>query len=322
MNASMPVRVAIVGTGIMGGRMLAAMARHPGFEPAWAWDLSPNVREATAAEYPTLEFVEDIFAQPADLFYIATPPATHIPLARSASRAVLCEKPLAVDVTEARRLVDEIQIPNAVNFPFATQPTISTLAQELAKERHGEALRLEIRLSFNDWPRKWQQGAASWLAQPEQGGFLREVFSHFAYLTDRLLGPVELIEAELKRGSAGTESAVRAKLQAGGVPVLLIGDVGGRAPDFNEWTLYGSRASYRIQDWNQLEVGDDDGWRDLQPEPPSGQGLEEQLDAVAQMLRGLPHPLPTFADALRVQELVETILASPSDQKHTTQISS
>jgi len=311
MGLSMPVRVAIVGTGIMGSRMLAEMARHPGFEPAWAWDLSPKVREAAAAEYPALDFVEDIFDQPADLFYIATPPATHVPLARSASRAVLCEKPLAVDVTEARRLVEEIRIPNAVNFPFATHPMIATLAQELAEERHGEPLRLEIRLSFNDWPRKWQQGAGSWLAQPEQGGFLREVFSHFAYLTDRLLGPIELIDAEVDRGPAGTESAVRANFQAGAVPVLLVGHVGGRAPDFNEWTLYGSRASYRIQDWNKLMVGNDRGWRDLQPTSPPAQGLEEQLTAVIQMLSGRPHPLPTFADALRVQELVEAILASP-----------
>jgi predicted dehydrogenase len=310
MGSSMPVRVAIVGAGIMGGRMLAEMARHPGFEPAWAWDLSPEVREDTAAEYPALDFVEDIFDHPADLFYIATPPATHASLARRASRAVLCEKPLAVDVSEARRLVDEIQIPNAVNFPFATHPIVATLEQELAAERHGEALRLEIRLSFSEWPRKWQQGAGSWLAQPEQGGFLREVFSHFAYLTDRLLGPVELVEAEVARGPAGTESLVRAKLQAGSVPAVLVGDVGGRAPDFNEWTLYGSRASYRIQDWNELKVGNDGRWRDLQPTSPPAHGLEEQLDAVIQMVSGRPHPLPTFADALRVQELVEEILAS------------
>jgi len=243
----MPVRVAIIGTGTMGGRMLAEMARHPEFEPTWAWDSSPRVRDATAAEYPSLEFSEEIFAQPADLFYIATPPATHIPLARQASRAILCEKPLAIDVTEARHLVDEIQIPNAVNFPFATHPTITTLEHELAEERHGSTVRLEIRLSFNDWPRQWQQGAASWLAQPDQGGFLREVFSHFAYLTDRILGTVELIEAEVERGPTGTESTVRAQLQAGDVPILLTGDVGGSAPDYNEWTLYGSKASYRTK---------------------------------------------------------------------------
>ena len=305
----------------MGGRMLAEMARHPEFEPTWAWDSSPSVRDATAAEYPSLEFIEEIFAQPADLFYIATPPATHIPLARQASRAVLCEKPLAVDVTEARHLVDEIQIPNAVNFPFATHPTITTLEQELAEERHGDAVRLEIRLFFNDWPRQWQQ-AASWLARPEQGGFLREVFSHFAYLTDRILGPVELIEAQVERGPAGTETTVRARLRAGDVPVLLTGDVGGRAPDYNEWTLYGSRASYRIQDWYNLKVGDDDSWGNLQPSTPSTQGINEQLDALTEMLHGRPNPLPNFADALRVQELVEAILASPPQTNHTTQISS
>lgn len=140
----------------MGGRMLAEMARHPEFEPTWAWDSSPGVRDATAAECPSLEFIEEIFAQPADLFYMATPPATHIPLVRKASRAILCEKPLAVDVTEARHLVDEIQIPNAVNFPFATHPSITTLEQELTEERHGSTVRLEIRLFFNDWPRQWR----------------------------------------------------------------------------------------------------------------------------------------------------------------------
>jgi len=302
--------------------MLTEMTQHPEFEPVWAWDMNPSVREAAAAEYPALNFVEEIFAQPADLFYIATPPATHIPLVRRASRAVLCEKPLAVDVTEARRLVDEIQIPNAVNFPFATHPTITTLEQELRRGLHGDTQRLEIRFFFNDWPRKWQQGAAPWLEQPEQGGFLREVFSHFAYLTDRLLGRIDLLEAVVERGPSGTETTVRATLQAGEVPVLLTGDVGGRAPDYNEWTLYGTRASYRLHDWYELQVGDDDGWRDLQPNSPPAQGLQEQLDGVTLMLRGRPNPLPTFADALRVQELIEAILDSPPQQNHTTQISS
>jgi predicted dehydrogenase len=142
----------------MGGRMLAEMVRHPDFEPVWAWDMDPKTQAAIAAEYPCLDFVEDIFARPADLFDIPTAPASHISLARKASRAVLCEKPLAVDVGEARRLVEEVQIPNAVNFPFATQPGVTTLEEELREGRHGDALRLEIRLFFNDWPRKWQRG--------------------------------------------------------------------------------------------------------------------------------------------------------------------
>ncbi len=295
----------------MGRRMLAEMTQHPSFEPVWAWDEDPHIRATTATEYPGLEFVNEIFAQPADLFYIATPPATHIPLARKATRGLLCEKPLAVDVTEARELVEEIQTPNAVNFPFATQSSVTTLERELKDGRLGEALRLEIRLFFNAWPRKWHQEAASWLAQPEQGGFLREVFSHFAYLTDRLIGPMELIEATVDRGPTGTESTVRAELRAGEIPVLLTGDVGGRAPDYNEWTLYGSQASYRLQDWYQLTIANDDGWRDLNPDPPPAEGLQRQLDAVIQMIHGRPNPLPTFADALRVQELVEAILASP-----------
>lgn len=292
--------------------MLAEMKRHPKFAPMWAWDENPVVRAATASAYPELDFVEEIFTQPADLFYIATPPATHISLARNATGAVFCEKPLSVDVAEARALVGEIDIPNAVNFPFATQPSINTLEKEIKEGRHGETLRLDIRLFFNTWPRKWQQDAASWLAKPEQGGFLREVFSHFAYLTDRLVGPLKLVAASIHRGPAGTESTVRAKLLAGEVPVFLTGDVGGRAPDYNEWTLYGSRTSYRLQDWNKLTIGSDDGWRDPPLDLPPADGLDGQLDAVIQMVDGQPNPLPTFADALRVQELVEAILVSPT----------
>lgn len=295
----------------MGRRMVAGMAEHPEFDVAWAWDRNLATRETIGSDHPGLEFVEDIFARPADLFYIATPPATHIPLARKTMRAVFCEKPLSVDVTEARSLVDEIGIPNAVNFPFATHPTITTLEREMKEELHGEALRVEIRLFFNGWPRSWQQGAASWLARPEQGGFLREVFSHFAYLTDRLLGPLELSEATVERGPAGTETTVRARLRAGEVPVLLTGDVGGGGPDYNEWTLHGSRTSYRLENWRHLNVGDDDGWGKHPLDASVHDGLSEQLDALAEMLRSRPHPLPTFADALRVQEVVEAIHASP-----------
>ncbi len=300
----------------MGRRMLAEMGGHDDLEVTCAWDDSPAVRAATLTTYPELEFEEDIFAQSVDLFYIATPPATHVPLARKATGAVFCEKPLAIDLAEARELVDEIEIPNAVNFPFATQSAITTLEEALEEGRHGEAQRLDIRLFFNTWPRKWQQEAASWLAQPEQGGFIREVFSHFAYLTDRLIGPLQITEASVHRGPEGTESSVRAELMAGEVPVLLTGDVGGSAPDYNEWTLYGSQNSYRLQDWNQLTVGSDDGWRSLLPDRPSDEGLKRQIDAVVQLVRGQPNPLPTFADALRVQEVVESILAFPPGGQH------
>lgn len=288
--------------------MLGEMERHPDVEPVWAWDNNPAVRAATASEHPELVFVEEIFNQPADMFYIATPPATHIPLARNATGAVLCEKPLAIDVTEARKLVAGIDIPNAVNFPFATQPIIDTLEEEIRQGRHGQAQRLDIRLFFNTWPRKWQQEAASWLAKPEQGGFIREVFSHFAYLTDRLVGSLQLLEASVHRGPAGTESTVRARLLAGDTPVLLTGDVGGRAPDYNEWTLYGSQASYRLHDWNKLTIGTDERWDEHPPDPPPTDGLHRQLDAVIQMVNGQPHQLPTFNDALRIQEVVEAIL--------------
>ncbi|PZS30305.1 MAG: hypothetical protein DLM58_13890 [Pseudonocardiales bacterium] len=46
-------------------------------------------------------------------------------------------------------------------------------------------------MGFPEWPRAFQADAR-WLADRAQGGFVREVLSHFIYLTDRLVGPVRL----------------------------------------------------------------------------------------------------------------------------------
>lgn len=78
----MSVRVAVVGTGIMGLRMVAEMKRHPSFESVWPRDENATVRAITATEFPELDFVEEIFTKPAALFYIATPP-TALPASAS-----------------------------------------------------------------------------------------------------------------------------------------------------------------------------------------------------------------------------------------------
>ena len=59
----------------------------------------------------------------------------------------------------------------------------------------GGIVAADVRLHFARWPRDWQAGAA-WLAERQEGGYVREVFSHFAYLIQRLLGPAFLDETD------------------------------------------------------------------------------------------------------------------------------
>ena len=315
-------RVGIIGLGVMGQRMLGAMSSHPEFEIAHVWDVNAELTSETASRchgaLPAAGASSLIDGGALDLVYVAAPPAAHLEYVRlvvEAGTAVLCEKPLAVDLREARALVADIEqsgVANAVQFPFASDLIVKTLEEDLHQGIHGETERVDIRLHFDAWPRQWQSGAGDWLSGREQGGFLREVFSHFVYLTHRLVGVMTLESRDVrypadKRLSEGFASA---HFLAGDVPTSLHGSVGGVAPDFNEWTLYGSERSYRIQDWGHLKVADTNRWFDVMARGEPKTPLFHQLDQLSAMINGQPQSLPTLADGLAVQEVVEGLLES------------
>ncbi|MED5517816.1 MAG: Gfo/Idh/MocA family oxidoreductase, partial [Pseudomonadota bacterium] len=104
--------VAIIGLGIMGRRMLAAMIAHDRFHVGGVWDPDPaQFAAATAAGLPVTAAGNTgdlIAAATTDLVYIACPPAHHADYAQAAmtaGKAVLCEKPLGVDLAESKALV-------------------------------------------------------------------------------------------------------------------------------------------------------------------------------------------------------------------------
>jgi len=312
--------VGIIGLGIMGQRMMRAMETHPEFKISHIWDLNADVVNEISNHYPNAVPAESAEAlmssRDVDIVYIATPPKTHISYARmsmTADKGILCEKPLAVDVEESRKLVEDVNksgVPNAVNFPFASDLNISTLEEDLEEKLHGDIERIEIRFHFNAWPRTWQSRAAGWLDGREQGGFLREVFSHFVYLTQRLVGQLEPLTGSVIFPENSDQSEIYANgyFLVDSTPVLMHGAVGGAAPDFNQWTLYGTERSYRIQDWGELKVANINRWYDLMPRGEPKPPLHHQLDNLAKMLRGEPHTLPSFQEGFRVQEVVEGLL--------------
>jgi hypothetical protein len=101
-------------------------------------------------------------------------------------------------------------------------------------------------------------------------------------------------------------------LHAGTLPVTVAGSVGGAGPDLVEFTLWGTRQSLRIHDWNRLRSADGDAWRDELGHlaDPRQEGYRLQLDNAAAAFAGEAHSMPSFDDALRVQILVEAILAA------------
>lgn len=311
----MVYRVGIVGLGIMGQRMLGNMGLHAEFDVISVYDPQRSVPDVDYAES-----AESLINNPdVDLVYIACPPDHHAEYAimtANVGKPVFCEKPLGVDVIQSRSLVDEIEesgVPNAVNFSFAANPARAFLKSELAGGAFGKIDAIDIRLHFASWPRDWQDSAA-WLAERKQGGYVREVLSHFIYLTESVFGTLKLEDTIVRYpdGASGSsaESHVFANLSCGAVPVSVAGGVGGTGPDRVEFTVWGQTQSCRLDDWYTVNLSDGSAWVPAMTDidDPRQVGRVMQLDNLAAFMRGEVHELPDFRSALSVQEIIEGIL--------------
>ncbi|QNE21581.1 Gfo/Idh/MocA family oxidoreductase [Kribbella qitaiheensis] len=310
-----PIRLGIVGLGAMGRRVLEVGLGHPEYAVTHAADLDPSVVSRLRAEHPGVRFSTtpaDVIHADVDAVYVATPPATHAGLVVAAlegGKAVFCEKPLAISAADAEAMtVASAGRPTAVNFALSDRLATRYVEQALADGRVGDVLGVEIRLHFPVWPRPFQADA-TWVAGRAQGGFVREVLSHFAYLTDRLLGPLEPVHVQLGFGGAG-ESTAYGLLRAGDVPVQLIGSAGSPGPTTYEWILRGTNQSYLLRDWRDLFVADSNEWVPVELSGTEG-SEDNRLSLFAHLIHGAPSPhLADFASGRRVQRVVEAFHAT------------
>lgn len=323
MTTDEPLALGIIGAGVMGRRMLDAVLGEDTspVRVSALWDPVEAAMDRVGSAYPGVPRVADAAAVVAacDCVYVASPPASHIGHARAAldaGRSVFCEKPLAVDLADARAFVAEGGGAGAVNFPFASSLGVATLERWISEGAVGTPRRLTIEVDFAAWPRPWQVDAAAWLDARAEGGFTREVVSHFLFLSRRLLGPLTGLRGTVRFPETGrSERAVDATLRAGEVPVTLKGRVGETTTDdHNSWTLEGDAGAVRLRDWAVAERRRADGTfeaaSDAMPnETARPIALRRQLEGVARMARGEPHHLATFSEAFDVQMIVEDILA-------------
>ena len=182
--------MAVIGLGVVGRRMIEQVAIHDRWHIAGAYDLDPATCASIRKDHPEVPLADSaaaaIESPGVDLVYVAVPPLYHRELVKqtiAAKVAVLCEKPLGIDIRESTALAMEMNqsgLPQAVNFVFSSAAAVERLALALASPDFGLRA-VEIRLHFHEWPRDWQSGAL-WLTRSDQGGFVREVMSHFVFL--------------------------------------------------------------------------------------------------------------------------------------------
>lgn len=318
------VAIGVIGAGIMGERLLGAIVRQdPGLIHACGiWDPSADAIQRMAKAFPQVPRMRDATSVIAasDCVYVASPPASHLGHARAAlaaGKSFFGKKPLAVDVADARAFVAQAGNRGAVNFPFASSSAVAAIRAWIESGAIGTPQRIAIEVGFKAWPRPWQADAVAWLDKPAQGGFTREVVSHFLFLSRRLGGPLKGVSGKASFPDTGkSERRIAATLQAGTLPVTLTGAVGGTAKDdHNIWMLEGDKGAVRLCDWSIAERRMPDGsWQPAPDALPQEQArplaLKRQLEGVARLARGESHHLATLDEAFDVQEIVEAILAS------------
>ena len=307
----LPLRLGVIGLGAMGAEMLAIAAAHPDVTVALAADPNESAIERARLANPAVMYTSDPMAvitrTDLDAIYIAAPPTTHARYAIAAmnsGKAVFCEKPLAVDLAEGEEMVrvaTTTGVINALNYTLSDRSAAVEVLRAVRAGEAGDVLSVDIQLLFPEWPREFQK-EARWVAGREQGGFLREVGSHYVFLTDRVLGPLTPIHTEVSYGQEG-ETTATGLFSANGIPVRLHGNVAA-GPETYAWTLSGSRRSYRITSWGDLYIGDASGWNPVELTGPRG-GEDTRLAEFVGTVRGRPSTLADFAAGLRVQRAIE-----------------
>ncbi len=319
----MAVKLGFIGFGIMGERLLRAGLAHDQIAISGIFDPSPSAAVRLAAIDPKLAVHASAAAVIAasDVLHIASPPQSHLAYLEqcaAAGKAALCEKPLATDTEAAAKTVAAVKaksIRAAVNFPFASSLAVDALRTWIADGTVGTPERVDISLAFKTWPRPWQMDAVSWLDATAEGGFVREVGSHFLFLTRRLIGPLQLERGASTYPEPGrSERQVTAVLKASTIPVSMTGGVGTTdLDDHNIWMLTGTNGRIRLRDWSiaEREIGGE--WQPPGDAMPNEKArplvLARQLSKIVAMTAGTRTDLASLDEALDVQRIVEAILS-------------
>ncbi|WP_316229341.1 Gfo/Idh/MocA family oxidoreductase [Bradyrhizobium sp. SZCCHNR1070] len=142
------MRVAVVGYGYWGPNLVRNFAAHPQFEVAAIVDANEGVRQRAAREQRGISLVadfEDILRdQSIEAVAIATPVATHFPLASralAAGKHVLVEKPMCASVAECETLTAMARQANRVlmvDHTFLFTGAVQMIKQLTDKDELGQ----------------------------------------------------------------------------------------------------------------------------------------------------------------------------------------
>ncbi len=224
-DSLVPIRVAVIGSGLIGRRRAQALLTIPGAQLAATVDpeAGPPVGEAA----PHLRSMSDLPPNSYDAAVIAVPHIHATELAGSVLRAgkpVLVEKPLGTTGAQARelqRLAGRVGRPSFVGYNYRFLPAISGLMKAARDGELGPLRNLDLLVGHGGHP----GSAEGWKLDPVMagGGVLLDPGVHLLDLLLSLAPDAACVSIEATRGFWGTgiEEDVVATFRSG----LLIATV-------------------------------------------------------------------------------------------------
>ena len=189
------MRFGVLGTGFWAKEVHAAsLAAHPTAELAGVWGRDLAKAKAVGAEFDVAGYDDlDALLAQVDAVALAVPPDVQVGLAERAAAAgkhLLLEKPIALDVAGADRLVTAVRdagVASVVFFTFRFQAATSTWLEQAARTTlaggHGSWLGSRENSPFDASP--WR----------DQHGALWDIGPHALSLFVPTLGPVVSVQA-------------------------------------------------------------------------------------------------------------------------------
>jgi len=202
------IKTAIVGTGFMGKVHTENVRRLGNVEVAAVvgsrLETAQKFAEAASIPFATNKLQDVLDRKEIAAVHICTPNADHYPMSLAAihaGKAVLCEKPLSMNVEEAQQLVDAARAKNAINcvqHNLRYYPVVQEMREMIAAGEIGDVLIVQGTYS-QDWllyDTDW-----NWRLDSKSNGKLRvmgDIGSHWMDMIQHLTGlPITAVCADL-----------------------------------------------------------------------------------------------------------------------------
>lgn len=333
----MGLRVGIVGTGF-GARVQVRGFRAAGFEVTSICSAHPDRARAAAeqAGIPVaVDSVNDLVGRDdVDVVSVTSPPTLHREhalAALAAGKHVICEKPMARDTGEAREMLGAAEragVVHAIDHEFRYAPARSKVKELLEARAIGEmrlALVMEMTGMLVDPTRPRQEW---WLRRDRAGGLLGAIGSHWIDSLIWWLGAVDRVSAELGISTrtrpttdgrsvhvtADDTAQLLLRMSSGAIATIQLSSAVHHPS--RRVILYGSdgtivlggdgrvllaRGSGALKEILPASTGDD-------AFPRLARRVREHIESGPTGKADAPHP--TFADGLRVQEVMDAAYRS------------